>query len=278
MPTRRAVLLGLASLPAGCGLSAPPRQAPGHHVLSDRIHGKKRQSTLIVPEELSGPAPLLVGLHDAGHGPEAMHRDAGWEAVCAKRGWLGLFPVYEKADDKDDNAYLANVLARALAMGGGDRQRVYVVGHGTGGRRAYALGSTHSGLLSGIAAVGSVVRFATHDLGFQDPDGPALSVLHWHGGRDEVVPVASGEVTGGDHKTRLVAPLDEALAPWVAEFQGVESPIKEPLPAPLQVRHWAAGGYEMLRVVEPEAGHAWPAHATGVIAGFFARCPPRTVG
>lgn len=278
MPTRRSLLLGLASLPVACGPSTPSRPEPGLHPLEDRIHGKRRTSVLFVPEGLEGPAPLLVGLHDAGQGPEAMHAAAGWAAVCTARGWLGLFPTYEKPGDGDDNAYLATVLPRAVAMGGGDRRRVYVVGHGTGGRRAYALGATHSGLLAGLAAVGSVVRFVGEAPGPQDPDGPALSVFHWHGSDDTVVPVAGGEVVGGDRKARTVVPLDEALAPWVAEFQGSEAAPADPLPAPLQVRRWAAGGHEVVRVVAPGAGHAWPEEANGPIASFFARCPPREVG
>jgi len=275
MPSRRALLLGLASWPLACGPSHPPRQPPGNHPLDDRVHGKKRTSILVIPEGLTVAAPLLIALHDSGQSPQAMQQEAGWAAMCAKRGWLGLFPRFEKPGPQDDNVYLATVLARALAVGGGDRRRVYVVGHGAGGRRAYALGSTHSGLLAGLAAVGGVVRFATNDLGHQDPDGPALSVLHWHGATDAVVPAQGGEVVSGDGKTRQVAAVDKALAPWVAEFQGAEAPLTPSLPAPLQVRRWAGGGHEVVRVIDPAGTHAWPAAATEVMADFFARCPAR---
>jgi polyhydroxybutyrate depolymerase len=275
-PTRRQVVAGLLCAAAvGCGPTPVAREAPGTHDLEDRIHGKKRRSKLVVPPGLEGLAPMVMGLHGTGDDPAGLMGRGGWEELCTQRGWVGVFPAYERGDCKDDNVYLGHLLLRAQALGGVDPRRVYVFGHGAGGRRAYALACKNGSLLAAVGAVSAPVRFVQTDLGFQDPEGPPMSVLHVHGGQDERFPAAGGVIRCGDRKTRTVVPVDEALKPWVDQIGGTTSPAALEVPDGLDVAAWSGGGRSVVRVLDPLADHAWPGAATSLLTAFFVAAPPR---
>jgi poly(3-hydroxybutyrate) depolymerase len=276
-PTRRALLAGLLATPLGCG-SSVRRAEPGSHELEDRIRGKRRMSTLLIPEGLEGPAPMVVGLHDTGSGAAHLMEACGWRTMLASRGWIGLFPTYEKGDLRDDNTYLAHVLQRATATAGGDPKHVFVVGHGAGGRRAYALAVKSATLLTAVGTCSAVVRFQAEHLGFQNPAGASVSVIHIHGGADVRVPVAGGPLEGRDKVMRQVSPLDEALRPWVERIKGTPEAAELDLPERIDVARWAAGGREVLRLIDPRQDHTYNLdYATRIFAERFALAPARQI-
>lgn len=261
MPTRRSLLIALASVPA-CGLPTVTREAPGVHALTDRIRGIQRRTLLFVPEGLTQPCPMVVGLHDAGGTPKA--ELTRWRDICTAEGWVGLFPDFPKDGFQEDNTNLTHVVQRGSAMGGVDGARRFVAGHGTGGRRAYALAANHSGLLAAIATSGTVLAFTD---GNEAPQPPGVSVLHLHGGRDEVVPVLGGPLPG-DGKGRSVRPVAEALRPWIHLAGAPESPAIDG-----HRRTWAGPDHTVELVVDPEGGHAHTdAHTEAMRAFFRARC------
>jgi polyhydroxybutyrate depolymerase len=275
-PTRRQVILGaIAAGTVGCAPSPIDREEPGRHIFEDRIGGKMRISTLIVPEGLEGPAPMLMGLHDTGDDPKAMYDRFGWREECAKRGWVGIFPEYGKTNQKNDNVYIAHLAVRAAALGGANPRRMYIVGHGAGGRRAYAFACANPSWVAAIAAVSAVVRFREGDLGFQVPKDPSVSVLHLHGAKDKRVRVAGGPLDCGDHKTRQVVPLPEALQPWIDQIDGKTAAMTLDVPAGVQAARWTGQGRDVVRLIDPHQDHSWnQSYWTRVIADFFAAAAP----
>ena len=262
MPTRRTLLLSLAALCA-CGPPTVTRSAPGVHPLKDRIRGIERHSLLFVPEGLTTEAPLLLALHDTGGTPK--EELARWRAACSAEGWVGLFPDYPKEGFLGDNTNLAHVIQRATAMGGVDPRRRFVAGHGTGGRRAYALAASHSGLLLAVATSGTVLSFTT---GSEAPRAPGVSVLHLHGAKDDVVPLLGGPLPG-DRKERSILPVAEALRPWVQLAGADTSPRVEG-----HRTTWAGTAHTVELVVDPEGGHVYGEAQIEAMRSFFrARLP-----
>jgi len=257
MPTRRSLLIALATLPA-CGLPTVTREAPGVHALTDQIRGMKRRSLLFVPEGLTQEGPLLVALHDTGGTPKA--ELARWRATCTAEGWVGLFPDWPKDGFGDDNTNLTHVVQRASAMGGVDGRKRFVAGHGTGGRRAYALAASHSGLLLAIATSGTVLSF-TNDT--EAPQAPGVSVLHLHGAKDDVVPPLGGPLPG-DAKGRSILPIVDALQPWIRLAAAPETPTVAG-----HRRTWSGPVHTVELVVDPDGGHAHTEAHTEAMRAFF---------
>ncbi len=273
--TRRQLLTGLVGVGlAGCGKAEEAREAPGVHELQDRIRGINRNGQLIIPAGLTGRVPMLVALHDTGE--DHSHMVARWQAECATRGWVGLFPDYERGDLKSDHEYIGHLIVRATALGGADPGRVFIVGQGAGGRRAYAMASNNALAITAIAASSAVVRFLANDMGGQDPVGAEMSVLHIHGGADTVVPVAGGLLKGADRLVRPIAPLAEGLKPWIDLLKGGPAPMTLTVPTRVDAARWAGSGREVVRVIDPEQGHAWNTEfGTRLVAEFFAAQPSR---
>ncbi len=257
MPTRRSVLLAIAALPA-CGLPTVIREPHGVHALTDQIRGMKRRSLLFVPEGLTQEGPMLVALHDTGGTPKA--ELARWRSICAAEGWVGLFPDYPKDGYLDDNTNLTHVVQRGSAMGGVDGRRRFVAGHGTGGRRAYALAASHSGLLLAIATSGTVLSFAKES---EAPQAPGVSVLHLHGAKDDVVPMLGGPLPG-DAKGRSILPVVDALQPWIQLAGAPSAPAVEG-----HRRTWTGPTHTVELVVDPKGGHAYTAAHTEAMRAFF---------
>jgi len=277
-PTRRQVLLGLMAGAVGCGSKPVERWSPAIHKLKDRIGGKNRTCAFIVPDGLAPDAlaPMVIGMHDTGDDPETAYEKFGWREVCAERGWLGLFPSYGKGNQKADNVYLTHLILRGAALGGGDPTRVYIVGHGAGGRRAYAMACQYPEWITAIAAASAAVRFREEDLGFQDPKPPAVSVMHLHGGADARVPTGGGPLDCGDHKTRQVVPLDEALKPWIEQIDGKKASMALKVPTVVDAARWTGGGRDVVRLIDPAGDHNWNAdYWTRLVADFFAAAPRR---
>lgn len=275
-PTRREFVLGLLAATA-CGPGTVDREAPGMHELSDRIKGRPRASQLFIPEGLTGLVPMVMALPDTGDTPESMIDAAGWKAECTRRGWVGVFPTFDKDGPQSDNIFLTHLMMRATALGGVDPKRVFLVGHGEGGRRAYAMAVAHADMIAAIGASGAPVRYLSDDQGFQDPEGAKLSVIHVHGGKDVPVPVEGGPSLGKDATIRAIPPIDDALKPWVDHLGATEAPAEIDVPERVRVKRWAGSGHSVVRVIDPEQDHGWNDElGTRVIADFFAAAPPRT--
>lgn len=108
------------------------------------------------------PTPLLVALHDAGRGGRegttvvGSGRDAAtlYLEAATTRGWLLACPTAPTPAWSGDGAaaHVGDVLDEACARFHVDLDRVYLVGHGTGGTLALTLGAARPDLFAAIGA------------------------------------------------------------------------------------------------------------------------------
>jgi poly(3-hydroxybutyrate) depolymerase len=273
---RRQLLLGAAATTAvGCGPSAIEREPAGTHELTDRIRGYARSSTMIIPKDLQGLAPVLLGLHDMGSDPASFYAESGWQAECARRGWISVYPRFRRDDYRADNDFYVHLIRRVTALAGGDQSRVYVVGHGGGGRRAYALAASHSGMLAAAGAAAAPIRFSANGYGHQDPIGPTLSLIHIHGAVDKTVPVEGLVIPEDEDKTRTIASVSEGLAPWIAHIGAQPTAVSSPPIPGFTGTRWAGGKHAVEQWIQSDHGHTWNPAWTPMFADFFAAAPER---
>lgn len=108
------------------------------------------------------PTPLLVALHDAGRGGRegttvvGSGRDAAtlYLEAATTRGWLLACPTAPTPAWSGDGiaAHLADVVDEACARFHVDLDRVYLVGHGTGGTVALTVGGARPDVFAAIGA------------------------------------------------------------------------------------------------------------------------------
>lgn len=165
----------------GAAVAAVPHTA-GEHELSLSVDGRERALTVVVPERPQG-APVIVGLHWAGHGGmphfatgyvDALLRPAApADAVliapdCPSSSWTT--PASEEV--------VLALVDRVVAELGADPRRVVLTGYSMGGEGAWWLASRHPERF--VAVVPMAAR----------PSGDvAIPLRAIHGERDELRPV-----------------------------------------------------------------------------------------
>ncbi len=172
------------------------------------IDGVERHYTLHLPPSYDGskPLPLLLMLHGRGSsGKEFAERtrmnekadqegfavaypDAtkwfGRKDLSAWDASNGLVPPGQKADDLQ---FLRTVIERSQSQLNLDADRIYMIGHSSGGMMTY-LAATE--LSDKLAAVGTVSAAMS---GKEPKPKFPVSVISTHGTRDEVIPISGLE-------------------------------------------------------------------------------------
>jgi polyhydroxybutyrate depolymerase len=188
------MVLLFGGLLAGCSAHtpAPPPFKAGIHAL---VMKGGRLVTVHVPAHLTGPAPLVLVLHEyPGNGALAM--GYGFDPLVDADGFVAVYPdgldgswnaggcCGDAVDNNtNDVAFLTSVVKQVEARTQINPKRVYVTGFSNGAMMAYRLGC-ESNLFAAIAPIaGDVESGCNHPA--------AASVLHVHGLADSAVPFES---------------------------------------------------------------------------------------
>jgi dipeptidyl aminopeptidase/acylaminoacyl peptidase len=121
--------------------------------------GAPQPAILIVPEAVTGPAPLLVHLHSW----SANYKSSGGmdEALseAQKRGWIFLSPDFRGPNDRPEAcasdlavADVVDAVNHAASVARVDRRRVYLLGGSGGGHMALMMASRHPELWAAVSA------------------------------------------------------------------------------------------------------------------------------
>jgi len=176
---------------------------------SIEIGPEDRPASLVAPDEVTTPAPLLLLLH--GYSSNAAQQDAylGFTEQARSRGLYVLLPDgTEEPSGKrfwdagpaccnftgtpvDDVAYLGGLIEEAIEARPIDPDRIYVFGHSNGGFMAYRLACE---LANGLTAVAVLAGADPPDDGDCGPSRP-VSVLHLHGTDDGTISYDGGRIT-----------------------------------------------------------------------------------
>lgn len=204
-------VLGLALLPLGPSAgrlvgAAEAQQSLPAGLATYEMQG--RQFDLYSPASLgSARAPLVLLLHGGLGNAERTQDDVplfdqaeanGFRVAYLNgtllgrgradmRTWNAGFCCGSSADQGvDDVGYLASVISSFIAQGLADSRQIYLVGHSNGAMMTYRFACERPDLVRGIVPIsGALVAQGC-------PNASGVKVLHIHGARDRLVPVAGG--------------------------------------------------------------------------------------
>ncbi len=195
------LLAGLGTLAGSAAAADCGGAEDACEVASGRYH-------IALPEGAEGPVPALMFLHGWGASGEGIMAGMGLAEAVTARGYAFIAPDGtprgggrdgltwsfhpERAQARDEAAFLREVAADAAARHGVDPGRVILGGFSIGGSMASYVACEHPGDFAAYAPVsGSFWRPLPEACA-----GP-VRLLHTHGWRDETVPLEGREVGSG---------------------------------------------------------------------------------
>jgi polyhydroxybutyrate depolymerase len=168
-------------------------------------HGNRRRTYLVhLPEgyDESKPAALVFCLHGYGGTAGRIENNSGLSLLADREGFIAVYPnalafgprrkqmwngggAYETwSRHSDDVGFISALIDELLRQYAVDPARIFVFGHSNGGFMAHHLGARLSHRTAAIAC--SAGLLARNDF----VGGPPVSVIHFHGKRDQTVPYA----------------------------------------------------------------------------------------
>lgn len=265
-------LLGMALVAAGQGQAAPA--AGVTHERHIEVQGKHRSYSFHLPKGHQPYAlpPLVVGFHGFNTNGSVMESVNLLSATGDQYGFIVAYPNAAGAggvlrrwnmqgdpNRPDDVAFVAAMLDDLARTVPYDARRVYLVGKSSGGSMAYRVASA---LPERIAAVASISGPLAADSTFHA--GPAVSVLHFHGTNDRLVPI-DGNWPGTPRALQTMT-ADETIGTWVALNNCPGAPAVGKIDADehdrtsVEFRTYGPGrdGSEVIFCRIEGGGHTWP--------------------
>jgi len=287
---RRTVLVaGLYGAAAACRPTLVPHTEPqkggGPRMqrLQDKVDSQDRQAALFIPSSYDGSAavPLLLGTHGRGGNAGIVYRKYGWQDICEREGWLGVFPNYDPTNQTDsaDNSYFDHLMKRVTGEHNVDAGRIWGSGFSGGCHRQYMLAVKHQWVRA-IGVSGGAISHGDNP----DRENPLtnhsrpISVLHIHGASDTSIPLGGGVLDGHDGARRGLLSVRDGIKPWIENIHGVpvdgaSLPDGFPPRRGLRTHRWEGdNGHVVQIVVDPKLTHEWAfGYATTAIASWFKR-------
>ena len=239
--------------------------------------GLNRTYLVHVPEghDQKTPLPVVLALHGATMNGPMMAWFSGLNRKADEAGFIAVYPngtgtnssffwnggnccgsaAQNKVDDVAFISALLNDLMRAYPV---DAQRVYATGMSNGAIMAYRLALELSDRIAAIAPVAGSVGTE-----ISQPKHP-VSVLHFHGTKDEYIPFLGGRgeksISGTDFRS-----VDVSIRAWVKANGCAENPKIDQLSksgdeTTVTRKTYSAGkdGTEVVLVAIEGGGHTWP--------------------
>ena len=230
-----------------------------------------------VPEghDQKTPLPVILALHGATMNGPMMAWFSGLNRKADEAGFIAVYPngtgtrssffwnggncCGSAAQNKvDDVAFISALLDDLMRVYPVDAQRVFATGMSNGAIMAYRLASELSDRIAAIAPVAGSVGTEINQ------PKRSVSVLHFHGTRDEFIPFNGGRgeksITGTDFRS-----VDDSIRAWVKLNGCDESPRTDVLSkggdeTTVTRKTYSGGkdGTEVVLVVIEGGGHTWP--------------------
>jgi polyhydroxybutyrate depolymerase len=237
--------------------------------------GRKRSYFVHVPggREPQTPLPVVLALHGATMNGPMMAWFSGLNRKADAAGFLAVYPNgtgkhssftwnggngLPPSNPVDDVAFIDALLDDLLRAYPVDTRQIYATGMSNGAVMAYRLAAELAGRIAAIAPVAGSVGVEVGR-----PKRP-VSVLHFHGTKDEFIPFPGGRgaksATGTNHRS-----VEESIRAWVKANGCVETPKTDVLSEGgdgmrVTRQTYGAGrdGAEVVLVVIESGGHTWP--------------------
>jgi polyhydroxybutyrate depolymerase len=267
-------------------LSTVPPLQPGNHSRTIEVGGLKRTYHVHVPPSYDPkkPTPVVLALHGAGMNGTMMKVFTGLDKKADEAGFIvvypdgtgvgGLFLVWNAGSfgnlggkNVNDVAFMAALLDDLAKIANVDAKRVCAAGMSNGAMMAYRLAAELSERIAAIAPVAGTMVISKCE-----PKRP-VSVIHFHGTKDALVPFGSSERKGG--RAGPFRSVDGSVEAWV-KANGCKAEPETTVVADgkedgLKVTRKVYGGgkddAEVTLYVIDGGGHTWP--GTNAFPGFL---------
>jgi polyhydroxybutyrate depolymerase len=222
---RYAFALSSFTLLCSCAPAEPAQgRAPGRYVEKYDFMGKPREYVLIVPKsyDVKKASPVVVALHGLTSSMNAIETVMNLREKSEKEGFIALIPnglpetfrgwnadFFKMAGDKNDVAFLEDVINRTEKEFNVDKRREFLFGHSNGAMMAYYVGAKLSNRLAAVAGIAGTIGIP-NATSIPKPSTP-ISVLLIHGQKDKVVAYQKSD------KAMLVPIGARDSAAWWAE-------------------------------------------------------------
>ena len=259
---------------------------PGDHTRTLKHDGRTRSYIVHIPFKYDSkqPTPLVLAFHGGGGNAQVMMRFYGLNDKADKEGFIVAYPNgtgrseniltwnggnccgYAMQNNVDDVGFVRAVLDDLEKVAHIDNRRVFATGMSNGGILCYRLASELSDRIAAIAPVSGTMGTATCK-----PKRP-VSVMHFHGTADEVVPFKGGQ--GSNRLTQQINfySVEHSINAWAKANGCSEKPIVAEMPKKIddmavQRKTYGQGkdGAEVVLFIIDGGGHAWPGRGRGVL-------------
>ena len=254
-----------------------PSLGPGDHQRKLVVDGRSRNYLVHVPPQYDPqrPTPVVIALHGGGVNAAFTVATSGLNRKADQDGFVVVYPEgtgfgpfltwnaggvtgWFGAAQPNDVRFLRSMLDDLECRVNLDARRVYATGLSNGGMMCYRLAAEMSDRIAAIAPIAG-----TQARDFPLPER-AVSIVHFHGTRDNFVPPNGPDATIPSFLTfKSVA---ETLQIWSAHNGCPLQPTMEPLPdlvkdgTTVQRQTYAPGraGSEVVYYRIEGGGHTWP--------------------
>lgn len=273
--------------------SAPARLTITYGTYTDELFHESGNRTYIVhvPSSYNSSirTPLVMVFH--GGGPESgdsICQTTGFDVIAERENFIVVYPNGTRVDDMhiswndgretphiphdvDDVSFVRALLGKLSGKYTLDTRRIFATGISNGG---FFINRLANEAADKIAAIGSVAGTLALNLSSSFAPSREVSVIHFHGTRDPLVPWTGGElprIAGG-----AALGVDDLIAMWVAHNRCPLPKIREDLPdiAPSDgctawrdVYPRGKNGSQVILYGIENGGHTWPGSPQGGSVG-----------
>ncbi len=240
-----------------------------------RGHAGVERTSLFVPADSNGPAPLLVLFHGFAGIHDEFAADTGLLTEAAEAGvallvpaGVGQPPTWELTDGPaDDRGFIGELLADATKDPCIDPTRIWLAGYSAGAGFAGRLACASEQPLAGIV-MNAAVFPASCDPG-------SLDVVVAHGTDDLVVPYTGLDV-GTDDNPIVLPGTPELAAGWADRLGCAPEPVEVARAESTQLRWTDCDDAAVDLVTYTGGGHRWPGRPDVDGEGLVAVSPDLT--
>ncbi|MFM9864794.1 MAG: alpha/beta hydrolase family esterase [Micropepsaceae bacterium] len=248
------------------------------------VDGSARIYTLITPDKITAPLPLLIVYHGGGQTAERARRYTRFDEWAGREGYAAVYPQGKNnnwndgrtsgdlgARDADDIEFTRAIIEQLVADGVADRGRVFLTGASNGGMMAMRAACEMGTAIAGIAPV---VANLPVDWECRAKAMPALFI---HGTDDEFMPYEGGEVAKGKSRRNLgtVRSVDDTIAAFehmngcagVKETKTLDEVGRDKTAA--VITDYDCKGAPLRRIEIQGGGHTWPGARTNIVADWL---------
>jgi polyhydroxybutyrate depolymerase len=251
------------------------------------VDGLTRKYTLITPDKVTVPLPLIIVYHGGVQSAAQARRYTRFDEGAAKENFAVAYPQgldnnwndgratddlrQRAAASADDVGFTAQIIGELAAESVIDASRVFLTGASNGGMMALRAGCELGDRIAGIAPV---VANQPADWRCAAKNLPALFI---NGTDDEYMPFAGGQIA--TTKTRKDLGQVLSVDDTIAEFKRLNScaGVKETKTfdnvgrdnTKAVVTDYDCKGAPLKQIVIEGGGHTWPGAREGILTGLL---------